>query len=95
MKRDQVKELFKQIREFYGNFDVTSQKLDAWHKFLRNSNPAVVMKNLENHIFNEKFPPTIADLIDRTSRTNVLSEDETQELLKEMRQWERKAGRNH
>lgn len=93
MSREQVIQLFKKIKMAYSNFDVNSEKVDLWHSFLINSNPAVVMKNLEYHITKEKFAPTIAEIKEQRNKTNVLDVDETQELLKKMKQWEKEAGR--
>jgi hypothetical protein len=93
MNREQVVTLFRKIKDFYSNFEVNSEKVDSWHSFLRNSNPAIVMRNLEDHILKEKFPPTIAELAEQRNKTNVLDLDETQELLRKMKQWEKEAGR--
>lgn len=93
MNRDQMKQLFKQIKMAYSNFEVSSEKVDLWHSFLKDSNPAVVMRNLENHILKEKFAPTIAELKEHRNKTNVLNVDETKELFEKMAQWEKEAGR--
>lgn len=62
MKRDQVKDVFKIIAFAYPRFEVSSEKIDYWHKFLKDQDPAAVMKKAEKHIMNNVFPPTIADL---------------------------------
>lgn len=60
-KRD-VAELFKFIRSIYPNFDVDQYKINTWAEMLKDQNPATVMKNAERHVFESKFPPTIAEL---------------------------------
>lgn len=62
MNREQVKEVFKVIAFAYPRFEVNSDKIDFWLKFLTDQDPAVVMKKTERHVMNNVFPPTIADL---------------------------------
>lgn len=63
MTRDEVKEVFKVISYAYSRFDVNSEKVDVWYGFLKDQNPAEVMRKVEIHIAKEKFPPTIAEII--------------------------------
>lgn len=67
--------------------------VDQWHQFLKDSNPTVVLRNLEQHILKEKFPPTIAELAEYRNTTNIPDVNETQELFRKMKQWEQEAGR--
>jgi hypothetical protein len=62
MTRDEVKKVFMVLRNVYPQFEVTSEKLDIWHKLFQDQNSAIVMKNLEQYVTVNKFPPTIADL---------------------------------
>ncbi|WP_243299116.1 replicative helicase loader/inhibitor [Bacillus litorisediminis] len=64
MTREQVKEVFKVINAAYSQFEVTKEKLDIWHKYLMDQNPATVMMKVERFILESKFPPTIAELRD-------------------------------
>ena len=66
MERDQVKEVFKVLAYAYPKFEVTSEKLNFWHKFLIDQNPATVMKKVERHVMEKPFPPAIADLRETT-----------------------------
>ena len=62
MNRDQIKEVFKILAYAYPKFEVNSEKIDFWHKYLSDQNPAVVMKKAEKHVMTNSFPPTIAEL---------------------------------
>lgn len=62
MDREQVKEVFKVLAFAYPRFEVSSEKLDYWHKFLIDQNPVTVMKKVERHVMEKPFPPTIAEL---------------------------------
>lgn len=87
MNRDQVKEIFKILKNVYPQFEVTSEKLDIWHKFLEEHNPAVVMKNTERFVLESKFPPTIADL----KETYIPSYNS--KILDQIKEWEKNAAR--
>jgi hypothetical protein len=62
MNREQVKEIFKVLAFAYPKFEVTSEKVDFWLKFLEDQNPAVVMKKVERFVMNNPYPPTISEL---------------------------------
>jgi hypothetical protein len=62
MNRDQVKEVFKLIKNAYSQFEATTEKVDVWDKLLKDQNVDVIMRNAEQHILTNKFPPVIADL---------------------------------
>lgn len=63
MTKKQVFDLLNFLHDVYPNLEVTQSRLDTWSKFMRNQNPAIVMKKAEKYALNNKFPPTIADLI--------------------------------
>lgn len=65
MNREQVKEVFKILAYNYPKFEVSSEKIDFWLRFLKDQNPAVVMKKAESYVMNSAFPPTISDLRER------------------------------
>lgn len=70
MNREQVKEVFKVIAFAYPRFEVNSDKIDFWLKFLTDQDPAVVMKKTERHVMNNVFPPTIADLRENVKKVD-------------------------
>ncbi len=85
MKRDEVKEVFKVIVNIYPQFEVSADKIDTWHKLLKKDNPAVVMRNVERHALDKKFPPTIADI------REVKKEAYSNSFLEKRKQWEENA----
>lgn len=62
MTRDQLKTVFKILANVYPNFEVSSEKLDIWHEFLKDQDYDVVLERVKTHVKEKKFPPTIADL---------------------------------
>jgi hypothetical protein len=87
MKREQVKEIFKLIKNTYSQFEVTSEKIDVWAKLLKDQNPAVIMRNAERHVLESRFPPVIADLRER----NI--EAYNSNILEQIKEWEKNAAR--
>ena len=85
MKREQVIEVFKIIKSVYPNFEVSTEKVDIWTRLLKDQNPAIIMKNTEQYVLTQKFPPTIADLRENTS------EARNNDILDQIKQWEREA----
>lgn len=85
MNRDQVKEVFKLIVNVYPQFEVTGEKLDIWTKMMKGQNPAVVMRNAERYVLENKFPPTIADLREKKRASQSTSH------LEKVKEWERNA----
>lgn len=87
MKRDEVKEVFKLIKDVYSQFEVTTAKIDTWSKLLKDQNPAIIMRNTERFVLENKFPPTIADLREKkieAYQTNIVDQ---------IKEWEKDAAR--
>lgn len=82
MKREEVKEVFKLIKSVYPQFEVDTGKIDTWTRLMKDQNPAVVMRNAERYVLEQKFPPTIADI--RETKLEAHSND----FLKKVAQWE-------
>lgn len=87
MTRDQVKEVFKILKYAYPLFEVTSEKVDAWTRLLKDQNPAVIMRNAERFILESKFPPSIADLRERNHAAYQSN------ILDQIKEWEKNAYR--
>jgi hypothetical protein len=87
VNRGEVKEVFKILLNVYPQFEVTKEKLDIWSNFLKDQNPAIIMRNTERFILENKFPPTIADLRERQTAANSLSH------IEKIKEWERNAAR--
>jgi hypothetical protein len=84
--KEQVFELMKFLRNVFPSFDFDQDKLNTWHRLLKDQDPAKVMMKAEWFAIEQKFPPALADLRERklSYQTNILSEIE---------EWERNAAR--
>lgn len=71
MTKKQVAEVLLQIHNVYPRFDVTQSRIDTWHGFLKDQNPATVMMKVERHIATEKFPPTIAEITEIKPKKSI------------------------
>lgn len=87
MNREQVKEVFKLLKNVYPQFEVTTEKLDTWTSLLKDQNPAVIMRNAERHVMDNKFPPTIADLREKNHAAYQSN------ILAKIKEWEENAAR--
>lgn len=87
MNREQVKEVFKLLKNVYPQFEVSSEKVDTWTKMLQEQNPAIIMRNAERHVLENKFPPTIADLRERDHAAYKSN------ILEKIKEWEANASR--
>ena len=85
MTKEQVFEVLSLIGNVYPNFEVTQEKINAWHRLLKDQNPAVIMKNAERHVLESRFVPTIADL------REVYHPSYNNNVLEQMKQWEMEA----
>ena len=85
MDRKHVIEVFKVIKGVYPSFEVSTEKVDLWTRLLKDQNPAIIMRNAERYVLNQKFPPTIADL--REVRLEAHSND----FLQKVKEWEKNA----
>jgi Loader and inhibitor of phage G40P len=98
MNREQVKKLFKRIKDFYDLFEVSSEKVDIWTGLLKNFECEMVMNNLDRHIVSSKYPPTIADLVNEPEKEipsgpAIPTVEETNEMLRERARNKRNAAR--
>lgn len=87
MNREQVKEVFRLLKNVYPQFEVTTEKLDTWTSLLKDQNPAVIMRNAERHVMDNKFPPTIADLREKNHAAYQSN------ILDKIKEWEANAAR--
>lgn len=85
MNREKVFEVLRLISDVYPNFDFDQNKIDTWARLLKNQNPAVIMRNAENYVINNKFPPSIYDLY------SAKKEAHSNDFLKIVVDWEREA----
>lgn len=85
MERNDVVELFKMIKSFYPNFEVSSEKVDAWHRIMKKMDYKRVVARLEQHAAENPFPPTIAEIAAYAPPKN--------ETLEQMQKWREEAAK--
>lgn len=83
MNRDQVVQLFKEIKSVYPTFEVSTSKVNTWARMMRKMDFDRVMAKFDQHSLENKYPPTIAEIAAYAPEKN--------EHLEKMRQWEREA----
>ena len=94
MNRDQVKELFQLLISVYPRFKPDgkdeseananlSRKVDAWARLMRSMDYKRVMAKAEQHISENKFPPTVAEIAAYAPEKN--------ENLEKIKRWEAEA----
>lgn len=91
MDREQVLDILEKIDLFYpGRLKMDNPKkiILAWHSVLKDYEFNIIDRNLNEHVKNNKFPPSIADLITTESRRNIASVGDTMNLLETMKRWE-------
>lgn len=62
MNKLEVAELFREIKLHYPHFDTGPEKRDSWHRNLQHVLFQDALTNLDQHILNEKFPPTVSEI---------------------------------
>ncbi|MEJ9210096.1 replicative helicase loader/inhibitor [Bacillus smithii] len=62
MTREELKNIFKVLVNVYPNFEVSSEKLNIWYEFLKDSDYQSVLNNTKEYVLSNRFPPSIADL---------------------------------
>lgn len=83
MTREEVVQLFKLLKSFYPNFDVSSEKINHWTWAMKKMDFNRVMAKAQEHVQSNKFPPTIAEIAAYAPKKN--------EALEKMQQWKREA----
>ena len=85
MNREQVYCVLKLLNDAYPNFQVNQSKIDNWTRLLKGQNPAIIMRNAERYVIENKFPPSLADL--REAKWPFMSTA----FIKLRKDWERDA----
>lgn len=62
MKKADVIELIAELVDNYPNFDGSEENIERHYKYLQDFPFEVAMKNVENHIRTNQYPPTIAEI---------------------------------
>jgi len=85
MTRDEVVKLFKFLSDIYPLFmpstkEALSNKVDSWHFALKEQCYKDVMHSAKRYILDNKYPPSVADLVVKQKRDN--------DLLDRIKKWE-------
>lgn len=83
MNRSEVIELFKLLKDVYPTFEVSTPKVNTWTKLTKDMDNDRVLKKAEQHIAENKFPPTIAEIAAYAPEKN--------ESLAKFNQWKKEA----
>lgn len=83
MEKVEVARLYKKIKRFYPTFDASIEAVEDAHRYLQNVPYELANENVDRHILNEKFPPTIAEI----RAGNQGQEASTVPGVSETRQW--------
>lgn len=62
MTRDDVIEIVAELIENYPSFDDSEANIDRHYKYLHDFSFDAAMKNVQEYIKTNRFPPTIADI---------------------------------
>lgn len=62
MKKADVIELIAELVDNYSNFDGSEENIERHYKYLQDFPFEAAMKNIENHIRTNQYPPTIAEI---------------------------------
>ncbi|PLS18711.1 hypothetical protein CVD28_06220 [Bacillus sp. M6-12] len=63
MTKRETFEILKLIGEYYGQFTVDQQKLDAWHEALKTYSFQQIKQNLVCFVTQSPAPPKVSDLV--------------------------------
>jgi hypothetical protein len=80
MTKNQVIKIFAVIVSAYPGFAVTEEKLSVWHKALEDQEFNTVERNVMRHVRTEKYPPTIAEIIDHSPKQETSFIDQLAEM---------------
>ncbi|OKL37018.1 replicative helicase loader/inhibitor [Domibacillus mangrovi] len=81
MTLEQVEQILNTINAAYARFEVTDERMVLWTELLQDMDYEKVNYRLKQHIKNNKFPPSIAEI--------SVYEAPKNEHLEKVKQWER------
>jgi hypothetical protein len=89
VNKEQVFEILSLFRDTYNNFHFDQQKLNTWHRLLKDKDPEVILKNADKLAMESKFPPSLSELVNLSDQQEEIPSgpavpgyEETQEMLK-------------
>lgn len=84
MTKNEAVIVLKKIADFYQYFSVSKDKVIEWTKFLIPYEYNFVLQNLENHIKESEYPPTVKDLTqEKVASKNIAYTAFTEETIQE------------
>jgi hypothetical protein len=89
VNRAEVFDLLIEIKQNYPNFDVSDESIERHYKYLRDFPFEAALKNVEQHIMTERFPPTIADIRGRLGEQmdSQRSKDKAVAYFEQLERW--------
>jgi hypothetical protein len=86
----EIARLFKKIKRFFPAFDASIEAVNEAYRYLNDIPFELADQNVDRHIRNEKYPPTIAEI--RAGRqdpeiSTIPGVEETRKMLAEMERW--------
>lgn len=63
MSKQELLEIMVAITNFYEKFRVTEEKIEQWYPYMKEIEANDVKKKLRQYAIQNKFPPTISDLL--------------------------------
>lgn len=85
MTKADVVKLFKFIKSIYPTFEVSQEKINIWSSVMKKMDFDRVMVRVNEHVTENKFPPTIAEIAAYPPEKN--------DHLDKMREWEQEAAK--
>lgn len=70
-----------QIQTAYPNFDLNTDAVNLWTRFLMDADAEMAFENLNEHIKHNKFAPVIADIVKRNEHIHAKREKERSRLM--------------
>jgi hypothetical protein len=80
MDKSSVLNLFEIMACNYPLFDISDEKLEVWNELLADQDFEKVKRNVLRHIKTEKYPPTIAEIIDHSPKQETSFIDQLAEM---------------
>lgn len=78
MTRDEALEILEIIADVYPRFELTKRKAEIWLPGLQKMEFQGVKRNLENHVAEKVYPPTIAEISAYPKENNIALEKQIQ-----------------
>lgn len=71
MEREQIKTILVELKKNYRTFEISDTTAAWWHEALTQFEDAEVFQAVKNWVFTEKWPPTIADIVQSLDKARM------------------------